>query len=335
MNMTPTAVPFPELIQEFFCKYLIEQRALSTRTVASYRDTFRLLLRYTQATIKKLPDQLKLVDLDAPTVLGFLNDLEDKRKNTVRSRNVRLAAIRTFMRYVLFRDPASLPITHRVLAIPMKRFDRPSLTLLSRDEVEAILNAPNCSTWSGRRDRVMFGMFYNTGARLSEIITMRVQDVLPDGRRFVQIHGKGRKQRVVPLWKDTVAQVKEWLRSNGLAADMPVFPNRNGRPMSRTGIEDRLRRAVQAAAVHCPSLKDRRISPHSIRHATAMHLLQSGVDLTVVAMWLGHESIATTHLYVEADLKMKEATLAKLQPPGKRRLRYQPNDRLLAFLDGL
>lgn len=335
MNTTPTAAPFPGLVQEFFCKYLIEQRAVSARTVASYRETFRLLLRYSQAATKKPPEQLKLIDLDASTVLGFLNDLEEKRKNTARSRNVRLAAIRTFMRYVSFRDPASLPIAHRVLAIPMKRFDRPPLTLLSRDEVQAILNAPNCSTWSGRRDRVMFAMFYNTGARLSEVITMRVRDVLPNGRRFVQIHGKGRKQRIVPLWKDTTTQVKEWLRANDLAPDTPVFPNRNGRPMSRTGVEDRLQRAVEAAAVHCPSLKDRRISPHSIRHATALHLLQAGVDLTVVAMWLGHESLATTHLYVEADLKMKEATLAKLQPPGKRRLRYQPSDRLLAFLDGL
>jgi site-specific recombinase XerD len=335
MTATPPEIPLPVLVQDFFCRYLIEQRALSPRTVNSYRDTFRLMLRYWQEKTRKPVELLSLGHFDASTVLGFLNHLEKDRKNTVRSRNARLAAIRTFMRYASLRNPVSLPETHQVLAIPMKRFDRPPLTFLSRQEIDAILSAPDVSTWSGRRDRVMLATLYNTGARVSEVISLHVRDVSVDGHAFVQLYGKGRKQRAVPLWKSTASQIRAWLRANNLAPDSPLFPNRGGAPMSRTGVENRLARAVRHATAPCPSLKKLRISPHSIRHTTALHLLKSGVDLTVVAMWLGHESVATTHQYVDADLKMKEAALRKLQPVTNKRLRYRPRDRLLAFLDGL
>jgi integrase/recombinase XerD len=327
--------PFPNLVQDYFCQYLINQRGLSSKTVASYRDAFRLLLGYAHTRTGKAPENLNLTDFDAPLVLAFLDDLEKQRKNAVQSRNARLAAIRSFMRYAAFRDPASLQITQRVLAIPMKRFDHKLFEFLSRDEMMAVLAAPDCLSWSGRRDRVMFAAFYNTGARISEIITLRNKDVFLNGNRFLKINGKGRKQRSVPLWKSTAILLKEWLAHSSPDPDAPVFSNRNGKPLSRTGIEGRLRLAIEKAADQCPTLRNRRISPHSLRHTTAMHLLQSGVDITVIALWLGHVSPATTHLYVEADLAMKARTLKKLQEPSNGRLRYRSTDRLLSFLDGL
>jgi integrase/recombinase XerD len=336
MKPVTCATAFPTLVQEFFCKYLIAQRGVSGRTVCSYRDTFKLLLRYCQEKTKKPPERLTLDDFDAPLVLQFLDHLEKERKNTARSRNNRLAAIRTFMRYVSLRDPTSLPLTHRVLAIPMKHFDRPGLNFLSREEMRSIIEAPDPSSWSGRRDQLMFAIFYNTGARVSEIIGMRLKDVQLSPNRLVQIHGKGRKQRVVPLWKQTATQLTQWLQSTAASnPESPVFPNRHGKPLSRTGVETRLQKAVDRAVAAHPSLKSRQITPHTIRHSTALHLLQAGVDMTVIAMWLGHESPATTHLYIEANLAMKEQTLSKLQEIPAPRRRWKPSDRLLAFLDAL
>jgi integrase/recombinase XerD len=239
------------------------------------------------------------------------------------------------MHYASYRDPASLPIAQRVLAIPMKRFDRPLLGFLSREEIEAILAAPECTTWSGRRDHVMLMTLYNTGARVSEIATLGVNDLSLDRGSSVRIHGKGRKERVVPLWKSTVATLKQWLPHVARSPEAPVFPNRRGLRLSRSGVEERLRNAVRLASQQCPSLRSRKISPHTLRHTTAMHLLQSGVDITVIALWLGHESPATTHGYVEADLAMKERALAKLQEVPAQSRRYQASDQVLAFLDGL
>ena len=336
MKAVTCGTPFATLVQEFFCNYLIAQRGVSGRTVCSYRDTFRLLLLYGQANTKKPPERLTLDDFDAPLVLKFLDHLEKERKNTARSRNNRLAAVRTFMRYVSLRDPTSLPIAHRVLAIPMKRFDRPGLIFLTREEMRAIIEAPDPSTWSGRRDQLMFATLYNTGARVSEVIGLRLKDVQLSPNRLVQIHGKGRKHRIVPLWKQTAKQLTEWLRlSDTSNPEAPLFPNRHGKPLSRTGVEARLRRAVVLASATHPALKIRRISPHTIRHSTALHLLQAGVDITVIAMWLGHESPATTHLYIEANLAMKERTLSRLREIPAPRRRWKPSDRLLAFLDAL
>lgn len=324
-----------QLLQDFFCQRLLAQRQASPQTVASYRDAFRLLLQFAHDRIRKAPTALSLEDLDAPLILGFLNHLEVQRGNSVRTRNARLAAIRSFMHFASFQTPASLPAIQRVLAIPMKRCDRPLVGFLDRDEVAAILAAPDASTWSGHRDHVLFTTLYNTGARVSEVVAVRVNDIVLDRSPFVRLHGKGRKERVVPLWKRTATALRRWLRRTDLGPDSPVFPNRRGTPLSRSGVEDRLRTAVKIAQERCPSLRNRRVSPHSFRHTTAMHLLQSGVDLAVIALWLGHESPTTTHLYVEADLGMKQRALEKLQPPKSKGVRYRPDDRLLAFLDGL
>jgi len=335
-TLVPPLVPaFASLLHDFFRQRLIAQRNASHRTVASYRDTFRLLLRYAQQRTGRSPVALSLEDLDAPFVLAFLDHLEQERGNSIRSRNVRLAAIRSFFRYAAPLIPAGLHSIQRVLAIPMKRFNRPLLGFLSREEIEAILAAPDPQSWSGHRDQAMLATFYNTGARVSEIAALRRVDAKLDHSPSLRIHGKGRKERVVPLWKTTVDHIKRWMARSPMIPEAPLFPNRSGGPLSRAGIERRLQRAVKTAEIRCPALKGRRISPHTLRHTTAMHLLQSGVDITVIALWLGHESPATTHLYIEADLVLKEQALKKVQEPNAKTTRYRANDRLLAFLDSL
>jgi site-specific recombinase XerD len=335
MIRAPSAPSFAVLVQEFFAQRLLQQQNASAHTVASYRDTMCLLLRYFQECRGKQAADLVVADLDAPAVLAFLDDLERRRHNSIRTRNSRLAALRSFLKYAAARDPNALPVVQRVLAIPMKRFDRPLLGYLSRVEIEAILEAPNARTWSGRRDRVLLSLLYNSGARVSEAITWCRADVTLEPSRSIQIRGKGRKQRVVPLWKGTASRLKEWLSEIGAAAEAPLFPNRHGGPMSRSGVEDRLEQAIRVAAQRCASLRGRRISPHTLRHTTAMHLLQSGVEVTVIALWLGHESPETTHQYVEADLTMKERILGKVEEVSAKRSRYQPKPALLKFLEEL
>jgi integrase/recombinase XerD len=268
-------------------------------------------------------------------VLAFLDHLEHERGNTPRTRNLRLTAIRSFMRYASLRDPAALPVAERVLAISPKRFDRPALDFLTRAEVEALLAAPDQASWSGQRDAVLLALLYNSGARVSELAGLRVADLLLDRASALHLHGKGRKERVVPLWKRTASQLRGWLPRIDQSPDAPVFPNRAGKPMTRSGIEQRLSVAISKASQRCRSLATRRISPHTLRHTTAMHLLQSGVDITVIALWLGHEDTATTHLYIEADLAMKEAALKRLDEPSLKPVRYNAPDRLLAFLEAL
>ncbi|WP_028215319.1 site-specific integrase [Paraburkholderia mimosarum] len=331
-NPSPT---FAQLLQQFFMERLIQQRNASPRTVAAYRDTMRLLLQFTEQRLHRRPERLELSDIDAPLVLQFLDHLEAARHNSIRSRNLRLAAIRSFLRYAASRVPESLGTIQQVLAIPMKRYERPLVRFLSREEICALLDAPNPNTWCGQRDRVMLATLYNTGARVSELIGIRVGDVELDRSPSVRLHGKGRKERAVPLWRSTANQIRLWLRQIDASHGQWLFPNRSGGPMTRTGITDRLNLAYEAAATHCVGLKGRRISPHLVRHATAMHLLQAGVDLTVIALWLGHENPATTHMYIEADLAMKERALSTLQLPHSRQHRYRPTDRVLQFLEGL
>jgi len=334
--MSAATVGFPTLMQDFFLRRLVQQRGASARTIESYRDAFRLLLAFVEQRTGKPPCALQLSDLDAPLVLDFLDYLEAERGNSVRTRNARLAAIHSFMHYASVRDPSTLPVTQRVLAIPSKRVDRPVLGYLNREQVAAILDAPDRSTWSGHRDAVMLATTYNTGARVSEIIGLRGRDVLLDRQMAVHLHGKGRKERVIPLWKSTASQLRGWLERIDPPPQASVFPNRAGRPLTRSGVRDRLERAVAAAEQHCPSLRGQRVTPHTLRHSCAMHLLQSGTDLAVIALWLGHASPATTHEYLEADLATKEAVLQRLTDPatpGTRR--YHPGDRLLAFLDDL
>lgn len=333
--MRAPQIGFAQLVQDFFLRRMVAQRGASVRTVESYRDAFELLFGFIEQRTGKPATDLELADLDAPVVLDFLDHLETTRGNSVRTRNTRLAAIHSFMRYAAVRDPASLPITSRVLAIPTKRFDRPVLGYLSREQIAAILAAPDRSTWSGQRDAVMLATTYNTGARVSEITALRVRDVLLDRQTAVHLHGKGRKQRVIPLWKHTATGLRAWLGKIDAAPEAPVFPNRSGAPISRSGVRDRLERAVTVAEHDCASLRGQHISPHTLRHSTAMHLLQAGTDLTTIALWLGHSSPAVTHQYLEADLAAKEAVLQHLDDPGPAPTRFKPGDQLLAFLQEL
>jgi site-specific recombinase XerD len=329
------AAEFAALLQGFFAERLIQQQAVSSRTVASYRDAFRLLLAYADTTLGKPPATLTLSDVDANLILGFLQHLETDRKNSVRSRNARLAAVRAFARYIAVQCPPALHLAQRILAIPMKRFDKPLLGFMSRDEVRTLLDTSDTTTWYGRRDRMLLTLLYNTGARVSELIAIRVDDVEFDLTPSVRLRGKGRKQRSVPLWKDTITEVRRWIEYAHLKTDQILVPNRWGKPMTRSNVAERLARAVNIATLQCPTLKGRRISPHTMRHTTAMHLLQAGVDLTVIALWLGHESPVTTHGYVEADLAMKDRALAAIAPSANRRTRYRPPDALMKFLQAL
>jgi site-specific recombinase XerD len=323
------------LLQAFFCQRLIQQRNVSHQTVCSYRDTFRLFLRFAEQQLGKSAAKMNLVDINASLVLAFLDDLESQRHNCIRSRNARLAAIRSFMHYSALLKPEALAVIQQVLAIPLKRFDRPLVKYLTQMEMQAILEAPDLLSWSGQRDQVLLATLYNSGGRVSEIIELRRANFDKNSWQAVCLHGKGRKKRVIPLWKRTTNLLKTWSAKIGLDPQQPIFPNRFGNMMSRSGVESRLRLAVSKASVQYPSLKDKVVSPHVIRHTTAMHLLQAGVDLSVIALWLGHESVATTHQYFEADLNMKEEALAKLQPPDMKFSRYKPSNDVLSFLNGL
>jgi integrase/recombinase XerD len=333
----PTSTPsFSTLLQRFFVEHLGHQRAVSPRTIAAYRDMFRLLLRFAEVRIGKAPTALALVDLDARLILSFLDHLEKDRNNSARSRNARLAALRSFLKYAAHYDLTALPVIERALAIPMKRFDRPVLGFLSRQEMQAILDAPDALTWAGQRDRALFSLMYNTGARVTEVIGLRVGDVVIDGTMAAHLRGKGRKERSVPLWRSTASLIRRWKQRLGNAGDDKfLFPSRGGERMARSNVTQRLALAVSAAAERHPQLARRSISPHTIRHTTAMHLLQAGVDITVIALWLGHESPATTHMYLDADLSMKERTLDRLQPIGASPGRYRPPDQLMRFLQSL
>lgn len=320
------------LIQSFFTQHLQQHRRVSPQTVASYRDTLKLLLQFVKMQGGKEPSALCVADLDAPVILSFLDHLEEHRNNSARSRNVRLAAIRTFFRWIALRDPTNVGLATRVMAIPQKRTDKKLVQALSRTEMEAILAAPDLSSWRGRRDHAILLTMYNSGARVSEIISIQRGQVNFGATTFLQLHGKGRKERAVPLWTKTSRALQAWFRELEGAAHQIVFPSIRGKPLSRDGVEYILHQAVTRAMETCDSLRGRKISPHTLRHTTAMHLLQSGVDISVIALWLGHESIETTHIYLEADLQTKERALSKLAPAGSEVPRFKAKDDVLAFL---
>jgi len=323
-------------LQRFFSEHLINQKSVSAATVVSYRDTFRLFLRYMQQAHGKSPATLDLSDFTAPNVLAFLDDLETKRHNKARSRNTRLSALRTFAAYLLAFDAvAQAPQVQRILAIPRKRWERPLVGFLSQAEIQALLEAPNPDGWTGRRDRLLFQLLYHTGARVSEIIHLRVADLIGDHCHTLRFLGKGRKQRILPIGKSTRYLLQSWLKENSLKPEQPLLPNRFGHPLSRSGAAHQLQVAVRAATPGCPSLGKRKISPHQIRHSTALHMLQAGVRLEVIALWLGHEKLDTAHHYLELDLAMKEKALQSLDLPKTKCSRFQPTDRLLHFLDSL
>ena len=324
---------FPALVQAYFGEYLTQQRALSPQTVAAYRDGFVLFLKFAEERLGKAPAAMALADVTPELVMAFLDHLERQRHNSVRSRNARLAALRSFLKFAGHRDVASLQVIERALGVPVKRFERPMFGYLTRDEVLAVIGKPGDS-WLSQRDHALFLLMYNTGARVSEMIGIKVADVVLDASAAcVHLHGKGRKQRSVPLWRSTVKAIRAWLHVNPQFESMtPLLPNRCGREMTRANVTLRLALAVQHATESQPALAKRQISPHTIRHTTAMHLLQSGVDMSVIALWLGHESPVTTHHYIEANLAMKERALARLNEPDAKIQRYRAPDSLIDFL---
>ena len=332
---TPTAPTFASLVQEFFTDYLVQQRALSPCTVASYRDTFVQMLEFANDKRSLPAHAMTMAQLSGRFLADFLDHLEVQRHNTVRSRNVRLAAVRTFLKFAARRDPANLGVIEGALAVPMKRFERRMVGFLSREQMLAVIDVAT-NTWVGQRDRLLLTLMFNTGARVSEIIGVRVADVVLGPTNSIRLHGKGRKQRSLPLWKSTAAAVRQWLALNPTLRDeSSLLPRRDGQSMTRANVALRLQRAVEAASVKHPEIKALSVSPHVVRHTTAMALLQAGVDPCEIALWLGHESPSTTHLYVEADLAMKERALARLKPPQVKPARYQPPKALLEFLRGL
>lgn len=333
---TPPKPPsFAALVQQFFTEHLVAQRAVSAQTVACYRDALMLFLDFASRKLGKVPTAMRLADVQPDLILAFLDHLEHDRHNAVRSRNLRLTALRAFLKFAARRDVTSLHDVERALAVPMKRFERPMLGFLTRAEMVEVLGQPG-QNWSSQRDHLLLAMLYNTGARVSEIIGVRVIDVVLEGSACVHLHGKGRKLRSIPLWKVTVMEIRAWLRLNPtLRGEAALIPNRDGQAMTRSNVAQRLALAVSRAAVKQPGLLKKRVSPHTLRHTSAMHLLQSGVPFNVIALWLGHESTTTTHRYVEADLAMKEKALARLEAPETKLGRYKAPDSLMRFLQTL
>jgi integrase/recombinase XerD len=323
-------------LQAFFTDRLMRQRQASPHTVAAYRDTLRLLLRFAAERGGIGPSKLEIENLDAKLVGDFLDHLEHNRGSSVRTRNARLAAIRSLFRYAALRHPEHAAVIERVLAIPPKRFERNLVTFLTDEEVDALLAAPDRGTWVGRRDHAMLALAIQTGLRASEIIALRCSDMHMEVGAHVSCMGKGRKQRITPLTRTTVAILRVWSAERAGQPSEPVFPTRMGGALSRDALEHRLaKHAATAADNGCPSLRERRISPHVLRHTAAMRLLHAGVDTSVIALWLGHEQVETTQVYLHADLALKERALARMAPADTRPGRYRPPDPLLAFLEAL
>lgn len=322
-------------LQAFFTERLLQQRQASPQTITAYRDALRLLLSFAAQKTRKQPCQLDIADLDAALVGAFLDHLERERGNSVRTRNARLAAIHALFRYAAFRHPEHAALIERVLAIPPKRFERNLVTFLGEPEIEALLAAPDRSTWTGRRDHALLLLALQSGLRVSELIGLRCADVHLGTGAHISCRGKGRKQRITPLTAGTVAVLRVWLAERaGRSAD-PLFPTRTGKFLSRDAVERRLATHTASAAAHCPSLQTKRITPHVLRHTAAMRLLHAGVDTSVIALWLGHEQVDTTQIYLHADLTLKERALARTTPPHSTPGRYRARDPILAFLEGL
>lgn len=332
--MTTTTSLAP-LLEHFFTQRLMQQRNASPHTISSYRDTFRQFLIFAQQRLHQSPSRLNIEQIDAPLVAAFLDELEKHRGLTVRSRNLRLTAIHSFFHYVAFELPTHAAQIQRVLAIPSKRFTRTLVSFLIRPEIDALLAAPDRSTWSGRRDHAFILTAVQTGLRLSEMTGLRHEDLILGAGAHVRVIGKGRKERCIPLAKPTLAILKAWLREPQRGDSGVLFPSARGKQLSVHGVQYLLNKQRMAASKVCPSLKQKRITVHRLRHTMAMDLLQAGVDRSVIALWLGHESVETTQIYLEATLAMKEQALAKTTPPDGKLSRYQPGDQLLSFLNSL
>ncbi|MFT6248770.1 MAG: site-specific recombinase XerD [Cognaticolwellia sp.] len=336
-KVTAHHTDFSKLLHKFFCCYLVQQRRLSNHTISAYRDSLKLYLSFLSDKLKRPVAMLSLNDIDRESAIEFLQYLEVVRNNSVRTRNNRLAAIRYFLNYVAGDSPSAMLQVSEILSIPQKRWDKPLVGYLEREEIEALINSTDSCTWSGERDHTMLLLFYNTGARVSEVTRLQRQDVDLNRQHTVHFYGKGRKERVVPLWPKTVQKLKRWLEKTPQNDNTPLFSNRFGEPLSRSGVRQRLLIAQKRAIQRCPSLDKLKISPHTLRHTTVMSLLQSGVDLSLIALWLGHEQLDTTHQYMEVNLEMKKIALKSLKPieTGDINRFLQPSDAVLAFLKKL
>ena len=332
--MTTTTHLAP-LLERFFTQRLMQQRKASPHTIKSYRDTFRQFLTFAKRRLHRPPSRLNFEQIDAPLVAAFLEELEQQRGLTVRSRNLRLTAIHSFFHFAAFELPDHAAQIQRVLAIPCKRFTRPLVSFLSRPEVDTLLAAPDRSTWSGRRDHAFILTAVQTGLRLSEITGLKREDLSLEAGAHVRVIGKGRKERSVPLAKSTRKVLKAWLREPQRGEDPVLFPSARGKRLSVQGVQYLLNKHRAAASKVCASLKHKRVTVHRLRHTTAMDMLQAGVDRSVIALWLGHESVETTQIYLEATLAMKEKALSKIRSPQGKPGRYKPGDRLLSFLNSL
>jgi site-specific recombinase XerD len=326
---------FAALLESFFVERLMRQRKASPHTIASYRDTFRLLVSFAQRQLNKLPCELTIEDLDASFLGAFLDYLEHQRNNSARSRNARLAAIHSFFRYAMLQEPQYAALAERVLAMPSKRYTRRPIAFLTPPEVEALLAAPDPRTWAGLRDRTLLLVAIQTGLRAAELIGLRYDDVELGAGAHLHCNGKGRKQRCTPLRRDAVKALRAWLRQHQGQPEDPLFPSARGRQLSRDGLQYLLSKHLATARQRCPSLLRKKVTPHVLRHTAAMTLLQNGVDRAVIALWLGHESVETTYIYLHADLKLKEQALAKTTPTNIPPARFKPNDALLSFLNSL
>lgn len=326
---------FSILLQRFFTERLMQQRQASPHTISSYRDTFRLLLQFTLKRLCKRPARVMFEDIDAPLISEFLDDLQSSRSITARSRNIRLAAIRSFFNFAALELPARAAQIQRVLAIPNKRYTPTQISFLTPAEIDALLAVPTRNTWSGRRDHALLLLTVQTGGRLSEITGLKRSDVMLGAGAHIRIIGKGRKERCTPLTRQTIAVLKSWLREPAKRNSEILFPNARGGRLSADGMQYILATHMAVARDACPTLKHKHVTPHSLRHSAAMELLQADVDTSVIALWLGHESPETTKIYLKADLAMKEKILTKMTPHEGRPGSYRPPDQLLAFLNGL
>jgi site-specific recombinase XerD len=322
-------------LQRFFTDRLLGQLGASPHTVASYRDTFRLLLKFASQHQRCQPSDLKIEDLDAKLIGSFLKHLEQDRRNSARSRNNRLSAIHSFFGYVCLNEPALARHCQRVLAMPFKRFERGPVEFLTSEEITALLNAPDTTTWLGRRDQLLLLVAVQTGLRNSELTELRRQDVQLGSGAHIRCLGKGRKARCTPLRSDVVKRLSQWFAKRPTEPTTPVFPTVRGTAMSSDAVQRLVARHIKAASKICPSLQTKRVTPHTLRHTTAMDLLHRGVEITVIALWLGHESIETTQIYLHADMAMKERALARATKTKVIPKRYRPTDHVLAFLESL
>jgi site-specific recombinase XerD len=329
------STPLASTLEAFFTDRLLCQQRVSPNTIASYRDTFRLLLGFVQEKTGTRPARLELTQLDAPMIGAFLEHLETERGNSARTRNVRLGAIHGFFNYCALRHPEHAALIARVLAIPAKRSERRLVTFLIPDEVKALLNSPDRTTWAGRRDHALLLCAVQTGLRVSELLSLTCADAQLGTGAHLHAFGKGRKERIAPLTRQTVAVLKVWMRERGGQPTDPLFPTRTGGTLTRDAVERRLAKHLQTARRECPTLRSKRVSMHTLRHTAAMMLLSAGVDTSTIALWLGHEQERTTHIYLHADLELKQRALDRATPPNGRPGRYRPPDRLLAFLEEL